>query len=152
MFLKSSYNAITTTMAPYHMISFRLICTSDVLVDISYLITRWMGIFRKNRKQAWLDHYEVIAISYKMVSELQNHYLPLSIIHWCNGFNQVKKNNKIGIYCFTAKTGQLEIRIMCPSGETYLPTDCCFSELALYKYNWACWTSTKWTSSSFHRM
>jgi hypothetical protein len=54
MFLKSSYNAITTTMAPYHMISFRLICTSDVLVDISYLITRWMGIFRKNRKQAWL--------------------------------------------------------------------------------------------------
>ena len=30
-----------------------------------------------------------------------------------------------------AKTGWLRIRVMCPSGMTYLPTDCCFSELAL---------------------
>ena len=30
-----------------------------------------------------------------------------------------------------AKTGRLEIRIMYPSGATYLPADCCFSELAL---------------------
>ena len=30
-----------------------------------------------------------------------------------------------------ARTGWLEIRIMCPSGATCLPADCCFSELAL---------------------
>ena len=30
-----------------------------------------------------------------------------------------------------AKTSWLGIRIMCPSGETCLPADCCFSELTL---------------------
>jgi hypothetical protein len=30
-----------------------------------------------------------------------------------------------------AKTGWLEIRIMCQSGVTCLPADCCFSELTL---------------------
>jgi hypothetical protein len=30
-----------------------------------------------------------------------------------------------------ANTGWLGIRIMCPSGVTCLPADCCFSELAL---------------------
>jgi hypothetical protein len=34
-----------------------------------------------------------------------------------------------------AKTSWFGIRIMCPSGATCLPADCCFSELALYKYN-----------------
>jgi hypothetical protein len=29
------------------------------------------------------------------------------------------------------KTGWLKIRMMCPIGGTYIPTDCCFSELAL---------------------
>ena len=39
---------------------------------------------------------------------------------------------KIGICCFSAKhTGWLGIRIICPSGETCLPADCCLSELAL---------------------
>ena len=31
----------------------------------------------------------------------------------------------------TAKTGLLSIRIMCQSGATSLPADCCFSELTL---------------------
>ena len=39
---------------------------------------------------------------------------------------------------------------MCPSGATCLLTDCCFSELALWKSSKACWPSTKQTSSSFH--
>ena len=30
-----------------------------------------------------------------------------------------------------AKTGELGIRIICQSGATCLPADCCFSELAL---------------------
>jgi len=30
-----------------------------------------------------------------------------------------------------AKIGWLRIKIMCPSGATCLPADCCFSELAL---------------------
>ena len=42
------------------------------------------------------------------------------------------------------------IRIMCPSGATCLPADCCFSELTLKKSNPACWSRTKWTSSSSH--
>ena len=50
------------------------------------------------------------------------------------------KDYKIGICCFSAKhaalwrkskTGWLRIRIMCPSGVTCLPADCCFSELTL---------------------
>ena len=39
---------------------------------------------------------------------------------------------------------------MCPSGATCLPADCCFSELAIYKSNSACWSWTKRTSSSSH--
>jgi hypothetical protein len=42
-----------------------------------------------------------------------------------------------------AKTYRLGIRIMCASGGTCLPTDCCFSELALWINNSACWSSTK---------
>ena len=49
-----------------------------------------------------------------------------------------------------AKTGRLGIRIMCLSGATCLPTDCCFSELALLKSNSAYWSRTKRTSSSSH--
>jgi hypothetical protein len=37
---------------------------------------------------------------------------------------------------------------MRPSGATCLPADCCFSELALYKSNAACWFRTMRTSSS----
>ena len=54
------------------------------------------------------------------------------------------KDYKIGICRFTAKhaalskAGWLGIRIMCPSGATCLPADCCFSELAQLKYNSAC--------------
>ena len=36
---------------------------------------------------------------------------------------------------------------MCQSGKTYLPADCCFSELALLKSNLVYWSSTKKTSS-----
>ena len=49
-----------------------------------------------------------------------------------------------------AKTSWLGIGIICPSGATYLSVNCCFNELALYKYNSACWSSTKWISSSSH--
>jgi hypothetical protein len=50
------------------------------------------------------------------------------------------KDYAIGICCFSVKhvalrgknkTGWVGIRIMCPSGATCLPADCCFSELAL---------------------
>ena len=50
----------------------------------------------------------------------------------------VKPDYEFSICCFSAKhaalrrkTGWLGIRIMCPSGATHLPADCCFSELAL---------------------
>jgi hypothetical protein len=35
-------------------------------------------------------------------------------------------------YNSRVKTGCLGIRIMCPSGATWLSADCCFSELALW--------------------
>ena len=50
------------------------------------------------------------------------------------------KDDEIGICCFSVKQETLRrktkdwlvrIRIMCPSGTTRLPADCCFSELAL---------------------
>jgi hypothetical protein len=47
-----------------------------------------------------------------------------------------------------AKTGWL--RIMCPCGVTCLSAGCFFSELAQWKCNSACWSSTKRTSSSSH--
>ena len=49
-----------------------------------------------------------------------------------------------------AKTGCLETRIMCPSGATCLPADCCLCELAIWKSNSVCWSSTKRTPSSSH--
>jgi len=70
------------------------------------------------------------------------------------------KDYEIGICCFSAKhatflgerakTSWLRMRIMCPSGVTCLSVDCCFRELALYKSNSACWSSTKRTLSSSH--
>ena len=39
---------------------------------------------------------------------------------------------------------------MCPSGETCLPADCFFIELALFKSNSACWARINQTSSSSH--
>ena len=36
------------------------------------------------------------------------------------------------------------------SGENCLPMDSCFHELALLKFNSACWFCTKWTSLSSH--
>jgi hypothetical protein len=48
------------------------------------------------------------------------------------------------------KIGWLGIRITCPNRVTFLPADCCFSELALYKSNSACWSRTRRTSSSSH--
>ena len=42
------------------------------------------------------------------------------------------KDYQIRMCCFSAmhaKTGWLGIRIMCPSGATCLPVDCCFSKL-----------------------
>jgi hypothetical protein len=39
---------------------------------------------------------------------------------------------------------------MCRSGAPCLPADCCFSELALYKFNSVYWSRTKRTSSSYH--
>ena len=84
--------------------------------------------------------------------------LILSVVDW--GFKHQSgqiKDNKIGInllrsllsmqhYRIRAKTGWLGITIICPFRVTCLPTDCCFSELALWKFNWVCWCSKKWKS------
>ena len=47
-----------------------------------------------------------------------------------------------------ARTGWLEIRIMCLSGSICLYMDCCLSELAIQKSNYVCWPGTKHTLSS----
>ena len=38
------------------------------------------------------------------------------------------------------------MRKICPNGARCIPADCCFSELALYKSNEGCRSSTKRTS------
>ena len=43
------------------MISFSVIWTSDVS-DISHIVTRGMGIIKKNRKQAGLDPFNIILL------------------------------------------------------------------------------------------
>jgi hypothetical protein len=57
---------------------------------------------------------------------------------------------KIGICSFSAKNaplrrqaGWLGIRIMCPSGATYLTAGCCFNELALATSNSECRSHNK---------
>jgi hypothetical protein len=62
------------------------------------------------------------------------------------------KDYTIGMCCFSANHAALRlgIGIMCPSGATRLSVDYCFSELALSKSNYVCWSSTKRTSSSSH--
>ena len=71
----------------------------------------------------------------------------------------IPKDYTIGICCFFAKhatkaertkTDWLGIMIMCPRETTRLSAECCFSELALLKSYYACWSSTKRTSSSSH--
>jgi hypothetical protein len=47
-----------------------------------------------------------------------------------------------------ARTGWIEIRIMCLSGSICLYMDCCLSELAIQKSNYVCWPGTKHTLSS----
>ena len=66
-------------------------------------------------------------------------------------------DSKICICCFSAKntilssknkkTGWFGIRLICQSGATCLPDDCCFSELSLLNSNEACWFRTKRASS-----
>ena len=60
------------------------------------------------------------------------------------------KDYKIGICFFSAKHAAL--RRKC--GATRLLADCCFSILALYKSNSACWSRTKrtWSSSSHWKL
>jgi hypothetical protein len=66
---------------------------------------------------------------------------------------------KISICCFSesqpairCKSGWIGISILCPSGATCLPINCCFNKLALLKfYNQACWSGKKRTPSSSHR-
>ena len=58
-----------------------------------------------------------------------------------HGFGRVKPNTIKLVFVASllstqhlgerAKTGWFGINIMCPSGATCLPADCCFSELAL---------------------
>jgi len=72
---------------------------------------------------------------------------------------RVRSDYKICMFCFSAKhaslmrkakTCGLEMGIMCPNGETYLSPDYFFCELSHSNSNWACWYSTKRSSSSYH--
>ena len=69
------------------------------------------------------------------------------------------KDYKIGIDCLFAKHAALRRNSkdclagnqnICTSEATFLPADCCFSQLELIKSNSACWSSTKRTSSPSH--
>ena len=69
------------------------------------------------------------------------------------------KDNKIGIGCFFAKHAALKRKSKNWLGRNQNNVSewfdmstrgLCFSELALYKSNSACWSRTKQTSSSFH--
>jgi hypothetical protein len=78
-------------------------------------------------------------ILYIMVDMGQTKYYELSICCFCA--NHVALNIR-------AKTGLLRIRLMCPSGATCLLAGSYFTEQALLKSKSACWSSTKWLSSS----
>ena len=63
------------------------------------------------------------------------------------------KEHTIGSCCFSARHTALMRRSnywLAWSEATYLPADCCISEIALYKYYSGCWSSTKQTSSYYH--
>ena len=71
------------------------------------------------------------------------------------------KDYKISIYCFSSEHTSLRIknkdwfglnenRVSELDDMSY--ANCCFSKLGLYNSNWSCWSSTKPTSSSSHRI
>ena len=89
---------------------------------------------------------------------MSNVFASSVVDRWFEPRSGQTKDYKIGICCFPSKhtsfrsksKGWHGIGIICPSGATYLSANCCFNELALWKYNSACWSSTKWISSSSH--
>ena len=70
------------------------------------------------------------------------------------------KGHSIGICCFSAKHAPLRRKSkywlgwnqnnISECGAIGRSANCCFSGVALYKSNSACWSRTKRTSSSFH--
>jgi ribosomal protein L39E len=89
---------------------------------------------------------ETIYNGHKLKASTPNHYTTDAVnfcitkLKYC--VNTILKKTIVYVHC--------RIRIMCPSGPTCLPADCCVSELALLKSDSACCCSTKWTSSSLH--
>ena len=91
---------------------------------------------------------KVCAYNHKIL----NHSVMVNVLAWSavncrfEPRSSQTKYYKIGICWFStkhaAKTGRLRIRIICQSWVTCLSADCVFSELALWKSNVACWSST----------
>ena len=87
----------------------------------------------------------------------RNHKLwnTLSTKRNCKGVAN-EKLCKISRCCFSesqpalrCKSGWIGIRILCPSGATCIPINCCFNKLVLSQfYNQACWSGKKRTPSS----
>jgi len=86
-----------------------------------------MPQLRAKFKQLFSPHAYSLTLATFQTIKLVFGATPLSLQHW-------------GV---RAKTGLFGIRIMCPSGATYLHLDCCTSEQA--------WSSAKWTPLSPHR-
>jgi hypothetical protein len=101
----------------------------------------------------WLPLWYIFKLFLKVLSPYDNVYIMTKKKKTCNAY---RSRLECSISLFeprsgdSVKTGWLIIWIMCPSEATCLFVYCCFCELALYKSNSACWSSTKQTSSSFH--
>ena len=130
----------------------------DCLTEIKNVQTMICVVMQLNSCTLWMDTF--LKLNVFCIDMSESHNLQSSAVD--RGFEPLlgqTEDYKIGICCFSAKhtammrkikTGWLGIRIICPSESTCLPMDCCFSELALYKSNSACCSSTKRTSSSSH--
>jgi hypothetical protein len=87
---------------------------------------------------------------------IDNQLISLKVYFLRNqSYRDKSENQKQYLNCWTFLHKVLEIRtriirVIVSGGATCLSADCCFSELALYKSNSVCWSSTKRTSSSSH--
>ena len=90
------------------------------------LFTYFNILFMKRKFKQWWNHMGGVIVS----------VLTSSVVdYWFKLLSGKTKDHKIGI---SAKIGWLWLRIMCPSGVTCLPANCCFSELVLKKIQLSC--------------
>jgi hypothetical protein len=124
--------------------------TKDCKIGICCFSAKHTALWRKSKDWlAWNQNNTWFSLSFSCQTQVldpkdnssEKHYskthklrpIPYQLINHIPNlvFHSIVNVLSTQHYGERAKTGWLGIRIVCPSGMTCLPADCCFSELAL---------------------